>query len=136
MDLPQVLHKLGFDKTTTNGGPFWGGPGATSFCTWEQMSGKWPECNQPLSGKAVFEAAWNEIVAEKEANEYQNLRKTLSVVDVSDKSWKHVSGYALIPDQLDMLYWDIASGVFGEQAKQSAWFQDCSGVKAAFPKPS
>ena len=130
MDLPQVLHKLGFDRTTTNGGPFWGGPCATSFCTWEQMSGKWPEGNQPLSGKAVFEVAWDEIVAEKEANEYKNLRRTRY------KNSQHVSGYAPVGDQLDMLYWDVASGVFGEQAKQSTWFQDCSGIKATFPKPS
>ena len=41
-----------------------------------------------------------------------------------------------LKDQLDMLYWDVASGLFGEQAKQSIWFQDCSGVKADFPKPN
>ena len=35
-----------------------------------------------------------------------------------------------------MLYWDIQSGVFGESAKNSQWFQNCSGVKATYPKSS
>ena len=124
MDLPLILTKLGYHKTKTDGMAFWGGSCATSFNTWEQMSGCWPSGNHPLSGKAVFESAWQEILLEQQNTEYKYLRQN------------KISGYAPISDQLDMLYWDVASGLFGEQAKQSNWFQDCSGVKADFPKPN
>lgn len=120
MDLPLILERLGYTKTT--GEPFWGGPAATSLCTYDQMSGLWPPNNPPLSGKDVFEATWEVMVNEAAAVEYKEERV--------------VSGYAPITDQLDMLYWDIQSGVFGESAKNSQWFQDCSGVKTAYPKSS
>lgn len=122
MDLPLILEKLGYPQTKTDGGAFWGGPCATSFNTWEEMSGKWPGGNHPLSGKGVFEDAWAEVVGDQQAVEYKEQRA--------------VSGYALLGDQLDMLYWDVASGIFGEQAKESDWFKSCSGVKVTFPKPS
>ena len=48
---------------------------------------------------------------------------------------RFLSGYANVGDQLDMLYWDVSSGVFGDEAKNSTWFQHCSGVKEQFPKP-
>ena len=48
---------------------------------------------------------------------------------------RFLSGYANVGDQLDMLYWDVSSGVFGDEAKNSAWFLHCSGVKEQFPKP-
>ena len=46
-----------------------------------------------------------------------------------------LSGYLGQGKQLDMLYWDVSSGVFGDEAKNSAWFLHCSGVKEQFPKP-
>jgi len=125
MDLPLVLEKLGYTKQTgINGDAFWGGTCATSNSTYEQMSGNWPNYNPPLSGKDVFEAAWLEVSGELEAEKYQAQRV------------EGVSGYSPLADQLDMLYWDIQSGVFGESAKGSQWFQDCSGVKTAYPKSS
>ena len=114
-----LLERLGYTKTT--GEPFWGGPAATSLCTYDQMSGLWPSNNPPLSGKDVFEATWETIVDETVAVEYKEQRV--------------ISGYIEIPDQLDMLYWDVYSGVFGDEAKSSTWFQHCSGVKEQFPKP-
>ena len=118
MDLPLILERLGY--TTTTGEPFWGGPAATSNCTYDQMSGLWPPNNPPLSGKDVFESTWDTMVSETAADEY--------------KEQRIVSGYAPIADQLDMLYWDVYSGDFGEAAKSSSWFKNCSGVKAEFPK--
>jgi len=46
-----------------------------------------------------------------------------------------LSGYFSQGKQLDMLYWDVFSGKFGEEAKNSKWFIHCSGVKEDFPKP-
>ena len=46
-----------------------------------------------------------------------------------------ISGYFSQGKQLDMLYWDVYSGKFGDEAKNSQWFLHCSGVKADFPKP-
>ena len=120
MDLPLILEKLGYTQTT--GEPFWGGPCATTNSTYEEMATHWPQNNPPLSGKDIFESTWEEILIEKSSNEYKEQRV--------------VSGYSPIADQLDMLYWDISSGVFGESAKSSQWFQSCSGVKATYPKSS
>jgi len=46
-----------------------------------------------------------------------------------------LSGYLGQGKQLDMLYWDVSSGFFGDEAKNSTWFLHCSGVKEEFPKP-
>ena len=120
MDLPLILEKLGYTQTT--GEPFWGGPCATSHNTYEEMAAMWPSNNPPLSGEDVFESTWDTIVSETAADEY--------------KEQRIVSGYAPVADQLDMLYWDVYSGDFGEAAKSSSWFKNCSGVKAEFPKSS
>ena len=117
MDLPLILEKLGY---TQSSGAFWGGPCATSSNTYEQLADTWPTGNLPLSGKDVFEATWEIISGDIAADEY--------------KEQRIVSGYAPIADQLDMLYWDVYSGDFGEAAKSSSWFKNCSGVKAEFPK--
>ena len=125
MDLPLVLEKLGYTQFSgLRGEGFWGGPCATSHSTYEEMSGHWPEYNPPLSGKDVFESTWLEVSGELNSLEYIDRRK------------EKESGYAPIEDQLDMLYWDIQSGVFGESAKSSQWFQSCRGVKATYPKSS
>lgn len=42
--------------------------------------------------------------------------------------------YGTAEQQLGLLYDDIASGVFGESAKQSQWFQHITAVKQANPK--
>ena len=118
MHLPLVLRRLGYyvgPKT------MWG-PCSTSDDTYEQLAENWPTGNAPLKSKEEFEAAWTIIEAEIEADKYQTQRV------------EGVSGYAPIPDQLDMLYWDVYSGVFGEEAKSSTWFENCSGVKATYPK--
>lgn len=118
MDLLLILEKLGYTQTT--GEAFWGGTCATSSNTYEEMAATWPATNPPLSGKDVFESTWEIVLGEDASVEYKEQRV--------------VSGYAPVPDQLDMLYWDINSGVFGEEAKNSSWFKNCSGVKAEFPK--
>ena len=118
MHLPLVLRRLGYyvgPKTR------WG-PCSTSDNTYEELAENWPTGNAPLKSKEEFESTWTIIEAEIEADKYQTQRV------------EGVSGYAPIPDQLDMLYWDVYSGVFGEEAKSSTWFENCSGVKATYPK--
>ena len=100
------------------------GNNATSHSTYEDLALTWPTGNAPLKTEEEFEATWAIIEAEDQAAQYK------------DDRLHAVSGYAQIADQLDMLYWDIQSGVFGESAKNSQWFQSCSGVKATYPKSS
>ena len=124
MNLTRVLTKLEYPARQRESGL----PVFETCCTWkstyEQMSGAWVSTNAPLLPKSVFEAAWEEILIEDAATEYEKYRT------------HETSGYAPITNQLDMLYWDVASGVFGQQAKDSAWFKSCSGTKAEFPKPN
>ena len=120
IDLPRVLVRLGYHVgARTN----WGN-NATSHSTYEDLALTWPTGNAPLKTEEEFEATWAIIEAEDQAAYYQYQRS------------ESVSGYAPLADQLDMLYWDIQSGVFGESAKNSQWFQSCSGVKATYPKSS
>ena len=46
------------------------------------------------------------------------------------------SGYKSIPDQLDLLYKDIAAGKLGEDAKTGGWYLDVKAVKDKYTKPS
>ena len=117
MDLPRVLVRLGYHVgSQTN----WGN-NATSHSVYEDLALTWPTGNAPLKSKEEFEAAWETIETEDQVVWYREQRA--------------ISGYIEIPDQLDMLYWDVYSGVFGDEAKNSAWFLHCSGVKEQFPKP-
>ena len=120
MHLPLVLRRLGYYV----GPKTWWGPCSTSDNTYEDLAANWPTGNAPLKSKEEFESTWDIIEAEIEAAQYRNQRV------------EAVSGYAPVSDQLDMLYWYIQSGVFGESAKSSQWFQSCSGVKATYPKSS
>ena len=118
MNLPRVLVRLGYHVgSQTN----WGN-NATSHSVYEDLALTWPTGNAPLKSKEEFEVAWETIETEDQADLYQSQRT------------HDVSGYASITDQLDMLYWDVYSGVFGEEAKSSTWFENCSGVKATYPK--
>tara|TARA_B100000519_G_scaffold83536_1_gene72308 strand:+ start:810 stop:1178 length:369 start_codon:yes stop_codon:yes gene_type:complete len=119
MNLPRVLVDLGY---YTGRGTNWGN-NATSFSTYEDLALTWPSGNADLKSKEEFEAAWVAIEAEDQAVKYKDDRQ------------HSLSGYNPLADQLDMLYWDIQSGVFGENAKSSTWFMECSGVKERFPKP-
>ena len=119
MNLPRVLVDLGY---YTGRGTDWGN-NATSFSTYEDLALTWPSGNADLKSKEEFEAAWAAIEAKDQAVKYKDDRQ------------HGLSGYSPIADQLDMLYWDIQSGVFGENAKSSTWFMECSGVKERFPKP-
>ena len=120
MNLPRVLVRLGYHVgSQTN----WGN-NATSHSVYEDLALTWPTGNAPLKSKEEFEVAWETIETEDQADLYQSQRT------------HDVSGYASITDQLDMLYWDVYSGDFGEVAKSSSWFKNCSGVKAEFPKQS
>ena len=119
IDLPQVLVRLGYhvgQKTD------WGNNGASNE-SYENLALTWPTGNAPLKSEEEFEETWAVIEAEQEALKYQGQRIG------------RISGYNEIPEQLDMLYWDVSSGVFGDEAKNSTWFQHCSGVKEQFPKP-
>ena len=120
MNLPRVLVDLGY---YTGRGTNWGN-NATSFSTYEDLALTWPSGNADLKSKEEFEAAWVAIEAEDQAVKYKDDRQ------------HSLSAYNPLADQLDMLYWDIQSGVFGESAKSSQWFQSCSGVKATYPKSS
>jgi hypothetical protein len=44
-------------------------------------------------------------------------------------------GYGMIDSQLNLLYDDINSGLFGELAKQGQWFAHITAVKDMHPKP-
>ena len=119
IDLPRVLVRLGYH---VGGKTNWGN-NATSSSTYEDLALTWPSSNVDLKTKEEFEAAWAAIEAEDQAVKYRYDRQN------------SLSGYSPLADQLDMLYWDIQSGVFGESAKSSTWFIGCSGVKERFPKP-
>ena len=95
MDLPLVLQKLGYNKTKTDDGAFWGGPCATSYNTWEELSGKWPENNHPLSGKAIFEAAWVEIAAGQRSKRVQ----FQPLVEVCSKGYGITNKTCVLRDQ-------------------------------------
>ena len=116
MNLPLILERLGYAGLDA----YWG-PNSTSINTYEELASTWPSGNLPLSGEDIFETTWEMMVAEQQSVEYKQQRE--------------ISGYIEINNQLDMLYWDVSSGVFGDEAKNSTWFQHCSGVKEQFPKP-
>ena len=44
-------------------------------------------------------------------------------------------GYKPIPEQLDLLYKDIAAGKLGEDAKTGGWYLDVKAVKDKYTKP-
>ena len=117
MDLPSVLVRLGYHVGSQTD---WGN-NATSHSIYEDLTLTWPTGNAPLKSKEEFETAWETIETERQAVEYREQRE--------------ISGYIEINNQLDMLYWDVSSGVFGDEAKNSTWFLHCSGVKEQFPKP-
>lgn len=52
-------------------------------------------------------------------------------------SWRNqrVSQYGQLGDQLNMLFDDIDSGKFGEQAKTGSWYQHIKQIKANIVKP-
>lgn len=116
MNVHLVLNKLGY-----GGSGIRYGAGGTDTSTYEELVQYWPTENPPLSGKDVFESTWETIQEDIEAGEYKEKRL--------------ISGYDNISNQLDMLYWDVYSGKFGNEAKNSRWFLHCSGVKDEFPKP-
>jgi hypothetical protein len=116
MNVHLILNKLGY-----GGSGIHYGAGGTDTSTYEELAQYWPAGNPPLSGKDVFESTWETVESEIAAEEYKEKRL--------------ISGYDNISNQLDMLYWDVYSGKFGDEAKNSQWFLHCSGVKADYPKP-
>ena len=116
MNVHLVLNKLGY-----GGSGIHYGAGGTDTSTYEELVQYWPSGNPPLSGKDTFESTWEIVGSEAAAEEYKEKRI--------------ISGYSNISNQLDMLYWDVYSGKFGDEAKNSQWFSHCSGVKADYPKP-
>ena len=116
MNVHLVLNKLGY-----GGSGIHYGAGGTDTSTYEELVQYWPSGNPPLSGKDTFESTWEIVESEIAAEEYKEKRL--------------ISGYDPIGNQLDMLYCDVYSGKFGNEAKNSQWFSHCSGVKADYPKP-
>jgi hypothetical protein len=60
------------------------------------------------------------VILLDELNKYQRSRKLL---------------YGEIADQLDMLFKDINSGIFGESAKQGLFYNHISQIKQSIEKP-
>lgn len=46
------------------------------------------------------------------------------------------NSFQRLEEQLDMLYHDIDSGLFGEQAKSGSFYSHIKEIKEANPKPS
>lgn len=44
--------------------------------------------------------------------------------------------YPSVGEQLDLLFKDVESGMFGESAKQSTWFRNIDAIKRTIPKES
>lgn len=72
----------------------------------------------PPSDEDVL-ASWKSLYDEYEAKYYQLERST---------------SYPLVVEQLDKLYHDINSGLFGEEVKNGQFFTTLSEVKNTFPK--
>ena len=75
------------------------------------------------------EVAAREAVATERAKTQYKLRRTVGVSSTGSK-------YAIISEQLDQLYRDVAAGKFGEDAKTGEWFVGITSVKTLTPKPS
>ena len=75
------------------------------------------------------EIAAREAVATERAKTQYKLRRTVGVSSTGSK-------YAIISEQLDQLYRDVAAGKFGEDAKTGEWFVGITSVKTLTPKPS
>ena len=75
------------------------------------------------------EVAAREAVATEKAKTQYKLRRTVGVSSTGSK-------YAIISEQLDQLYRDVAAGKFGEDAKTGEWFVGITSVKTLTPKPS
>ena len=74
------------------------------------------------------EVAAREAVATERAKTQYKQQRTVGVSSTGSK-------YAIISEQLDQLYRDVAAGKFGEDAKTGEWFVGITSVKTAFPKP-
>ena len=68
---------------------------------------------------------------------YAQLRNdTLCEHEVDEgETCAEVHGYKPLPDQLDLLYKDIAAGKLGEAAKTGGWYLDVKAVKDKYTKP-
>ena len=55
--------------------------------------------------------------------------------EITSWSNKRASAYNHFGHQLNMIYDDIKSGKFGEEAKTSSWYLWVKSVKEANPKP-
>ena len=73
------------------------------------------------------EVAAREAVATERAKTQYKQQRTVGVSSTGSK-------YAIISEQLDQLYRDVAAGKFGEDAKTGEWFVGITSVKTAFPK--
>mgnify|MGYP001226229272 FL=1 len=75
------------------------------------------------------EVAAREAVATERAKTQYKQQRTVGVSSTGSK-------YAIISEQLDQLYRDVAAGKFGEDAKTGEWFVGITSVKTLTPKPS
>lgn len=65
---------------------------------------------------------------------YENTSNIPEYVAVAYRGQRDVA-YPQLRDQLDMLWHDIDSGVFGEPAKTSSFYLALKAVKDRYPKP-
>ena len=75
------------------------------------------------------EVAAREAVATERAKTQYKQQRTVGVSSTGSK-------YAIISEQLDQLYRDVAAGKFGEDAKTGEGLVGITSVKTLTPKPS
>lgn len=74
------------------------------------------------------EVAAREAVATERAKTQYKQQRTVGISSTGSK-------YAIISEQLDQLYRDVAAGKFGADAKTGEWFVGITSVKTTNPKP-
>ena len=60
----------------------------------------------------------------------------LKIHELTEWSNKRITAYNNWPHQLNMLFDDIESGKFGEDAKTGSWYTWVKGIKESNPKPT
>lgn len=91
--------------------------------TWEYISGAFTQYNDPDGNS---EPTKEEI--DTEVDRMQNLYAFYEYSRNRKQNYKNIS------DQLDLLYQDINSGLFGDSAKTGSWFTHVKSIKDEFPK--
>lgn len=91
--------------------------------TWEYVSDTFTQYSDPDGN---LEPSSEEILGEVDRME--------NLYAFYEYSRRRKENYKNISDQLDLLYQDINSGLFGDTAKTGLWFNHIKSVKEQFPK--